>query len=506
MRFAPTAQGRWQQLDGTRRGFINRCELYAGYTLPKICLPDSFDQNSTQMAHDFQAVGAQAVNHLSNKMMLSLFAPSSTFFRLDASNTAKAVFADLKMDEEEITPMLAKVERDAVALLDRLALRPKLYEAVKHLIITGNVLMCLEDDGSARVIGLKRYVVRRSMSGRVIELMIADKVLMDELEEGVQDVVRAELGYAEDRTVTLYRWFHFKGGDYHMTQWVDNIKLPNEFDGKWPEKDLPYRVLTWDLADGENYGTGLVEDYSSDFSGLSALSKAQVQGAILASEFRWLVNPAGQTRVEDFADTPNGGAMPGTEGDITIIESGKSRDLQVTLAMTQEYVNRIGRGFLLGSLLVRQAERVTAEEIRMTANELETALGGGYSRLALDFQAPMAKWLLEQLKVKISDKFDVTVITGLDALSRTSDLDDAKLWLADMGSASQLPEQMQARIKWNELGSLFATPRRVDISRIWKSDQEMAAEQQAAQQQQQEMVAAEAGAQMAVDAAGQEGQ
>jgi len=505
MRFAPTAQGRWQQLDGTRRGFISRCEVYAGYTLPKICLPDNFNQNSTQMSHDFQAVGAQAVNHLSNKMMLSLFAPSSTFFRLDASATAQEVFAELNMSAEEITPLLAKTERDAIALLDRLALRPKLYEAVKHLIITGNVLLCLEDDGGARVIGLKRYAVRRSMSGRVIELMIVDKVLMDELEDRVKSYVEQETGYPEDRSVTLYRWVRWQEGEYRMTQWVDGVALPEEFNGKWSDKEMPYRVLTWDLADGEDYGTGLVEDYAADFSGLSALSKSQVQGAILASEFRWLVNPAGQTRVEDFADTPNGGAMPGTEGDIVIIESGKSKDLSVTMNMSQEYVNRIGRGFLLGSLLVRQAERVTAEEIRMTANELETALGGGYSRLAVDFQGPMARWLLEQLKVNISDKFEVTVITGLDALSRTSDLDDAKLWLQDMGLANSLPEQMQMRIKWDELGALFAVPRRVDISRIWKSDEEMAAAMQAEQERQGQMVAAQAGADIAVNSAKDKG-
>lgn len=493
------ASGRWQQLEGLRRGFINRCEYFAGVTLPKICLPDSFNQNSENLNHDYQAVGAQAVNHLSNKMMLSLFAPSATFFRLDASEMGREAIAELGVKEDEIAPMLAKTEQDAVNLLDRKALRPKLYEALKQLIVTGNTLVCLEEDGSARVMGIKHYVVRRSMSGRVIEIMMADKVLMDELEEDVEDYVRSEAGYAEDRKVTLYRWVRYKDNEYHMTQWVDQIELPEKFNGKWSEENLPYRVLTWDLADGEDYGTGLVEDYSADFAGLSALSKSQVQGAILASEFRWLVNPAGQTAVDDFQNTPNGGAMPGTEGDIILIESGKSKDLQITLNMIAEYVNRIGRGFLLGSMLVRQAERVTAEEIRMTANELETALGGGYSRLAVDFQGPMARWLLKQLRVKLDDKFDVTVITGMDALSRTSDLDDAKMWLADMAAAAQLPEQMQMRIKWDKLSALFAIPRRVDVVGIWKSDEEMQAEQQQALEQQATMTATQAGADIAVN-------
>lgn len=501
MAFAGNAPGRWLQMTGTRRGLLNRCEVYAAYTLPKICLPDDFHQNNQQMSHDFQAVGAQAVNHLSNKMMLALFAPSRPFFRLDATSKAQAEIAAVGAPQDEITKMLAKAEKDAIKRLDKLSLRPKLYEAIKHLIVTGNVMVCFEPE-AMRVVGLKKYAVRRSVSGKLIEIMLADKILMDELDEDVRSEAERFLGREDDRKVTLYRWIKMnRDGEYEMTQWVDNFQLPKRFNGKWPEADLPYRVLTWDLADGQDYGTGLVEDYSSDFSGLSALSKAQVQGAILASEFRWLVNPAGQTRVDDFASTPNGGAMPGMEGDIHLIQSGKSSDLQITLNMSAEYVNRIGRGFLLGSMLVRDAERVTAEEIRMTANELETALGGGYSRIAVDFQVPMGNWLLASIDINVGDNFEVTVVTGLDALSRSGDLDELKLWLGDMASLASLPEALQLRLNLDTLAIALAAPRRIDVDAYVKSAQQVAQETQAAQAQQVQMQAAEAGTNVAAQAA-----
>lgn len=502
MAFAATPAGRFQQLDGQRRGFLGRCEVYAGYTLPKICLPDEFHQNNQQMSHDFQAVGAQAVNHLSNKMMLALFAPSRPFFRLDANEATKAEMDALEVPPQEVTDILAQAEKAAVTELDRRALRPKLYEALKHLIITGNVLMCLEPD-TIRVIGLKRYVVRRSLSGKVAELVIVDKVLFDELEPDVQAEINAKFGgYTEDRKVHYYRWIKLNDdGDYTMTQWVDSFKLSEDFDGKWPEKDMPYRVMTWDLADGQDYGTGLVEDYSNDFSGLSALSKSQIQGAILASEFRWLVNPAGFTRVEDFAETPNGGAMPGLKDDVTIVESGKSRDLQITNAMASEYINRIGRGFLLGSVLVRDAERVTAEEIRMTATELETGLGGGYSRIAVDFQGPLARWLLFSIRIPLDERFEITVVTGLDALSRSGDLDDLKLWLNDMALLNSLPEGLQAQLQMDQIAIALAVPRRIDVKALVKTPQQLAADRQAAMEEQAQMMAAQAGADIATDAA-----
>ena len=86
----PSALGRWQELHGKRRGFLERLERYAAVTIPKVCLPENVDQNSNSIQHDWQSVGAQAVNHLLNKLMLAMFSPSQPFFRLDADAKLKA--------------------------------------------------------------------------------------------------------------------------------------------------------------------------------------------------------------------------------------------------------------------------------------------------------------------------------------------------------------------------------------------------------------------------------
>lgn len=484
MAFSGNAPGRWTQLDGARRSFINRCELYASYTLPKLCLPNGYDQNVNELSHDFQAVGAQSVNHLANKIMLALFAPSRPFFRLDPSPDMKREIEALGVEPAKIVEMLAQGEKEAVTTLDRMALRPKLYEAIKQLIVLGNTLLCLEDD-TARVVGIRKYCVRRSLSGALLELMIADKVLFDELEPAVQATVSRYANYPGDREVTLYRWIKRNAvGDYVMEQWVDAYQLPKEFNGKWPLEKLPYRVLTWDLSDDAHYGTGLVEDYKGDFAGLSTLTKSQVMGAVLASEFRWLVNPAGMTKPEDFEQSENGAAIPGQKDDVTLVQSGKSGDLQITMNMSAEYVTRIGRGFLLGTAMVRDAERVTAEEIRMQANELETSLGGAYSRLAADCQIPMAYWLMEMVGLGVNGSgFKPSIVTGLEALSRTGDLEELKLWLADMAALAQLPEPLQARLKMGEIASALAAPRRLAVKDYLKSEEQVQAELSAQREQ-----------------------
>lgn len=508
MNLHTSAAQRWGQLDGTRRGFIGRCEKYAAFTLPKLCLPDGYDQNSDELQHDYQSLGAQAVNHLANKIMLALFAPSRPFFRLDADAKMIAEMQDAlgdKFDQTKLNEALAQGEKSAVAELDRLALRPNLYEAIKHLIVIGNTLLELTPDG-LKVFGIKKYCVRRSATGKVIEILIAEKMLFDELEPSVQEQLRNYPGYGDrpDREVTHYRWLiRNRDGSYSMTQWVDVHRLPKQFDGKWPEASMPFHALTWDLSSDANYGTGLVEDNQGDFSCLSTLSQSQVMGAVLVSEFRWLVNPGGMTKVDDLMESANGAALPGMEGDISIIETGKSRDLKILLETNSIYVNRLGRSFLMGSAVTRDAERVTAEEIRMQANELETAYGGVYSRLAVDIQLPLAGWLMKRVGLGVPGSSGVrpTIVTGLEALSRQGDLENLRMWLADLAALATLPPGLQARLRWDKLASELAAPRRVVVAQFFKSDAEIQQEMQAAQQQELQGQAALMGAQSAADQA-----
>jgi hypothetical protein len=262
---------------------------------------------------------------------------------------------------------------------------------------------------------------------------------------------------------------------------------------------MPYLAVTWELSSGSHYGTGLVEDYVGDFVSLSQLSEAQVVGAILAAEFRWLVNPAGLTRPEDFEASRNGSALPGSKDDIIPIESGKSADLNIMLNLVSEYTKRIGRGFLMGSAVTRDAERVTAEEIRMQANELETAYGGVYSRLSLDLQLPLARYLMK--KVGLKKGVNPTIVTGIEALSRQGDLDDFKLWLQDMAAVNNMPESLQARLKLDQIAIALATPRRIKAADYVKSDQQVQQEQAQMQQQQMAAEAATAGAKAGADVA-----
>lgn len=498
------AQARWTQLHTRRTNFLRRCERYAAATIPKLCLPDDVTQDTASIQHGFQSLGAQAVNHLANKMMLALFAPSRPFFRLDPTPEFEKELGAQGVTTEALREALVSGETQAVRKLDQRAIRPKLYETLKHVIVTGNAMLDLSDETSARVLNIKRYVVKRSKSGKLIEWMIHEKVLFDELDEDAQAYLRqtkASTGLdkstgAEERHVDYFMWAKLKDGSWTVTQHVDTIRLPGEtFDSRFKENESPYHILAWDLADEHDYGTGLVEDYSGDFTSLETLSETEIKAAILASEFRWVLDSAGTTDPEDFRNTRSGDVVPGRKDDISLVSMSGRGALAEIMPVADRVIRRIGSAFLLGSAVTRDAERVTAEEIRMQAQELESSLGGVYSRLAVELQIPLVHWLLktEQIEVR-GTKLVPTIVTGLEALSRNADAGALASFLQDVGQVAAFPPEVLARLKMDSVLSTLAAARGLLASRYVKSDEQMQQEQQAAQAAAVAQAGAEAGA------------
>lgn len=484
--FNTTPAGRFDQLDAERKVFLTRCEEYSALTIPSLCPRAEYSYNNNELSMDWQSLGGQAVNHLSNKLLLTLFSPSRPFFRLDPSPGVIEQFESFGVSENKIAEVLSKAEREAIKVMNKAyggKIRSKLLRILQHLIVTGNVLVIL-DKKQFRVIPIKGYVVKRDIYGNAIEWIVKDCIKKFQLDERIQQVPALANKKPEDE-VYHYQWYKRDDkGDIHLSQWINNDRLPKEFNGKWPEHKCPARPLTWDLADGQDYGHGHVELSAAELRSLSVLSEAQLKGAVLASEFRWLVNPAGQTSVEDMENSVNGAALPGQQGDITPINSGTGQVLQYVNAQIQSLVNSIGRNFLMASATTRDAERVTAVEIQRDAAELETSLGGAYSRIAVDLQIPLAHYLLQETNFNVGGvALEPIVITGMDALSRGQDVENIMIWVSSIAQLQQLNPNanLMGLLNLGEVVNVLAAGMSVDSTKFMANpDQIQQVQQQAA--------------------------
>jgi len=453
---------------------------------------------TTAITQDFSSIGAQLAGHITNKLGLTLFRPGVPFFRLGPDKAGKAALAANGLTAEALVEMLSDAELEAVKELDRAAVRPKLNLILEHLVVAGNVLMCLEED-SIRALGLRYYCVKRNHKGDVVRIVIREEMCKDELEDDVQAYAP---GSSPETKVCWYKLIERKGKRMIMTQYIGDVLLPEEYNGSWTIEKCPYKACVWLLPDDSNYGIGLCQQYWADLETCSALSESVVDGSILGTEMRWAVDPTSMTRPDDLNKSKNGDFVAARKEDISPISGGNPDGVQVADSFLQRVERRLSMGFLMQSAITRNAERVTAEEVRMQALELETSYGGVYTGIAKDVQGPVALWSLDRAGVDITGSgLQATVITGLDALTRNAELESLRAAFSDMALTAGLPEAMQARIKWKPLGDFIGAGRGVKLSPFLMSEQEFTQAQQAAQQSRVAEQSAIAGGEAAASAA-----
>lgn len=117
----------------------------------------------------------------------------------------------------------------------------------------------------------------------------------------------------------------------------------------------------------------------------------------------------------------------------------------------------------MNTAVTRDSERTTAEEVRIQAIELEQSLGGVYSRLAIDMQAPIARWQLKAANINIrGTKIEPTIITGLDALSRSAELQRMMGFLGDVNTLAEIPAETRLMLNEEPIISDMAAGRGVN--------------------------------------------
>lgn len=500
----------FQSRESKKLSLVRRCEEYAQWTLPHV-FPFS-GMKDTEMQGPVDSTGARAVNHLSNKLIMTLFQPYSPFFRLQiSSDVAKELEAAAQAGDKDaqgvldnLDKLLADAEKDAMRTLDYNKYRTEATNAAKALIITGNALMYHPEVGRVQSYGLRDYCVQRDLSGTVIEIITRDKKAFGTFAQPVKDALRASRNKKYDKDscdVTLYTYIEMKDdGKYHMSQSADDVPLDSK--AVWTVEELPYITLAWNLVRGEDYGRGLVEDYAGAFHALFVLNNALVDMIGIASDVKFLVDPASVIDVKEMNDSESGTYHSGKEGDVTTVKFDKVMDIQAVEAAIVRFQQQIGQAFLLNSAVTRDAERVTAEEIRYVAQELELSHGGIYSRFAEEWQLRTAVLMLRKVDIKIGAGSEIypQIITGLDSLSRAGDLDNLRMFVADLQLLQSVPDEMRAVIDPARFAAFIGTRRGVDYEKFLKTPTQIQQEQAAMAQAQQAQVATEAVGAVATEA------
>lgn len=422
----------YDQLKSDRNQYETRAQDCAKYTIPSLFPKDS-DGGSTNYTTPWQAVGARGVNNLASKLMLALF-PQQTWMKLTINEfQAKSMITDpdqlAKIDEG-----LSMVERIIMQYIDSNSYRVTLFECLKQLVVAGNCLLYVPaPEGSYTPLKLYKmysYCVQRDTLGQVLQIITVDKVAFSALPDDVKEKLQGDGERKPDEEIEIYTHIYRdeESGDFLKYEEVEGVEIDGT-DAQYPVDACPYLPIRMVRQDGEDYGRSYVEEYLGDLKSLENLQEAIVKMAMITAKVVGLVNPNGITQVRRLNKAQTGDWVAGRPEDVNFLQLEKSADFTVAKNVSDSIEARLGFAFMLNSAVQRGGERVTAEEIRYVASELEDTLGGVYSVLTQELQLALVRVLLKQLQVtkKIpqlpKEAVEPTVSTGLAALGRGQDLD-----------------------------------------------------------------------------------
>ena len=475
-----------------RKPYEDRAELIAEVTLPYVIRGES-DSGSTAMTDsNAQSYGGRLVNTLKAKMGMALLPPSTSSFRYVAKPEEIAALTQGNKDNVAKVHMLMSSNVNKVnAEIEVQQVRPSLFDVLLQLLVVGSVIVEKVKGDGIMLHRLQSFVVKLDNQGRPLQWAFVEEV--DILPEGVT-VKQVKDKY---ELYTMGTIDPSGTGSWTVVQEIEGTLVGTEQTYKNYE-DLPYHYLGWTWMTGDSYHRPYAEDYYKDLEQLDKLAKLLTDGAAIAAKSLILVNErGGRTRKDNIAEAGNGDVIDGDAADITSFTLDKNFDFQVPMEREANLKKELAAAFLMNESVTREAERVTAQEIRFMAQQLETSsVAGIYSKLSITW----SKWIVHQVMLELDIKFEaieVEILTGLDALGRSQEAQK-------LDAVLQRAEALGLR-HWfhdDEILARYTAFENVNTVGLLKTPKEVDAEMKQRQQQMAEQQAAEAAAQSGGAAAG----
>ena len=491
-----TAKGRYDHLTSYRSQFLDTAVECSKLTIPYLIQRDEFRVTHQTLRQPWQSVGAKGVVTLASKLMLSLLPPQTTFFKLQVRDDKLGTELPPEM-RSELDLSFAKMERMVMESVAASSDRVVVHQALKHLVVGGNALIYMGKDGLKHY-PLNRYVVDRDGNGNVIEIVTKELINKNLLPKEIMKEPRPVMdeSFSHENDAEVYTHVRLDNNRWLWHQEVYGKKIPGS-ESKAPADASPWLVLRFNSVDGENYGRGRVEEFLGDLKSLDGLSQSLVEGSAAAAKVVFVVSPSSTTKAQTLAKAGNGAIVQGRPDDIGVIQVGKTADFNTAMTMMQQLERRLSEAFLI--LNVRQSERTTAEEVRLTQLELEQQLGGLFSLLTVEFLLPYLnrKLLVLQRSGQLpripKDLVNPTIVAGINALGRGQDRESLTSFIMTIAQTLG-PEALMQYINADEAIKRLAAAQGIDVLNLVKSMDQIQQEQDdAAQAQEDQLMMQQAG-------------
>lgn len=433
-----TAEDFYESQLADRTGPVELGRRLAAISSPSTFPPEQY-KTGDPLEVTNQSINANAINTLASKMMLTGLPPGQAGWKFIPREDK--IDPEIKQDPEmygQVLYALSRREEMHRVRLEATQARAAITKYYKLLLLTGNsACLWLEIDNPV-IYNMHNYVVKRDAGGVPLVGVIKVSVSRMVADQDIIDAVDFHKAKAEpgsnpwDDEITIFHcqklvvreggkkeyvyWQEVEGGHVvEGTEAVTDFDTPTiHFGGMIPEY-------------GSNWFLPYCQDYEGDMMAVENFSAALQDGGAAAARFLTLVDPNGTTEIKDILEADNLDVVPGREQDVKTLRSDKGADLAVTSQECEKAVKRLGQAFLMFSSVQRTGERVTAEEWRILAQEIDQAMGGLWSAVAQTSQKYFVlRFIMMHEEVEDIGKLPeglvrTSIITGIDSLSQSSE-------------------------------------------------------------------------------------
>jgi len=496
---------RFSTLDNARTDVLTTARDCAKLTLPYVLPPDGHKETD-KLNNPYQNVGARLVNGLASKITFTMLPPNNPFFRMFLDATIKDNLKQQSGGGDVINKaeqLAVTIENDAQKLIAEQAMIVPTVEIMKSLIITGNSLAVkikptTPIEKGIKVYRLDSYVVQRDFRGNLLEVITKESVSPYALPDDILEQLDLDIQDGDLKDVSIYTRAVLRGGKWYEYQAVEDVVIEGS-DAIYTPETFPYMALRTTAVNGDNYGLGLVTQHLGDFISLEAVTQLLFEASAVAGRVIFGKKPGSVLDIGELNGADNGDVVEGDfDHDLTVMRVDKQADLSQAAELKKDIERRLEQVFLSASSAVRHSERTTLGEIRYLANDLEISQGGLYSLLSQEFQAPLARLVLNEMDVDMQG-YEFVPVTGVEALGRNNDLNKLRQFSSILQETPVLQQTIGEYFNVQNYIEDVTTASNLPQGRYIKSQEQIQQEQQAQAEQQLSMQ----GASNAVNAATQ---
>jgi hypothetical protein len=505
------------EADGVKQGVMQQAEVIAEMTIPAAFPPLGWKPGD-RLPSNNQSMGTKAVNSLASALMFMAFPPGQPIFKWQVA-TYK-IRDEIKQDPEfyaNTVLALAELEITHRERFQATPLATAYVGYIKQLIIAGNALWKHLKLDEPTYSTMRNYVVKRDFPGNPLVIIHKRCVTLDQLDgdhreqvwEVLSDAKKYEKGKLKrdwEIEVEVYdcqrRWVA-DDGEVTWCYWEETHGITLEETEVEADADNPPMWAGWLIPSyGNNWGISYCYEYIGDLFITETNASALNDGASLAALALLFAKPGGPS-IKAIREARNLSVLPGSAEELSVFRSEKQGDFSFVLEWFQLAQQRLESAFLMQESIQRNAERVTAEEIKRLGAALDKAMGGLYTEIGQGNQRVIITRAVNLHEEEEKDlpkpprEFaSIRVITGIDALGNSTDYDN----LMEYGQAAMtiFPQSFEAYHNPGAFFTRLAASKAVRPDGLIKSTGEVQQAQAQAKQEQMQQTLLEKGTTPAV--------